>query len=263
MLETGPSRQELVRDFINEHVLNHAGGGQAWNVPFLHIPGLDWLRYDWVMLGVTVLGLVLLGSFAARRHNPVPTGISNAFEAYVVFIRDSIAVAQLGPAEGPHFTSYFCTLFLFILSLNLLGLIPLCATATGNLSVTCAMGLLFLALAVGMAIRRRGLVGFLKTFVPTGAPWPLLPLLVPIEFVSLLVRTVALMVRLFANMMAGHITIFAIMGLAVIFSLWSLVLILPMLVLLFFFEIFVAVLQAYIFTLLSAVFMGLLLNPEH
>ena len=257
-----PTRQELIAEFINEHSLRHTGDGHTWNLPFLHWPLLDWLRYDGVMLGVAVLVIVLLASRAARRHRPVPTGIANVFEAYVVFIRDQIAVAHLGPEEGRRLTSYFCSLFLFILALNLLGLVPMCAVATGNVGVTCALAAMFLFLSVGLTIHRRGPIGFCRSFVPAGAPVLLLPILVPVEIVSLLARAFALMIRLFANMLAGHILVFAFLGLAVMFGFLALPLVVLVVALLFF-EIFVAVFQAYIFTLLSAIFLGLLLQPEH
>ena len=262
MLESAPNKQELVREFIDEHVLNHASNGHTWNLPFLHVPALDWLRYDWVMLGLAVLITVLLASIAARRHRPVPTGMANVFEAYVVFIRDGIAIAHLGPVEGRRMTSYFCSLFFFILTLNGLGLVPFCSGATGNVGVTCGMALLFLVLSIGLAVLRRGVGGFLKSFVPHGAPALLLPVLVPIEVVSLLARAFALMVRLFANMLAGHIIVFAMLGLIVTFGLYALP-VMVVVVALYLFEVFVVIFQAYIFTLLSAIFMGLMLNPEH
>ena len=258
MLESTPNKAELVREFINEHVLVHAPHGHTWNL----VPALDWLRYDWAMLALAVLTTVLVASIAARRHRQVPTGLANVFEAYVVFIRDGIAIANLGETEGRKMTSYFCSLFLFILTLNVLGLIPLCSGATSNIGVTCGMAALFLILAVGMAISRRGLLGFLSSFVPHGAPILLLPILVPIEVISLLIRAVALMIRLFANMLAGHIIIFAMLGLIVTFGLAALP-VMAVVVALFLFEIFVVVFQAYIFTLLSAIFIGLMLNPEH
>lgn len=262
MVESAPTRQELVREFINEHVLQHASNGHTWNLPFLHVSALDWLRYDWVMLGVAVVLAVLLAGRAARRHRAVPTGLANAFEALVVFIRDDIAIAHLGPVEGRRMASYFCSLFFFILVVNTLGLLPMCSGATGNVGVTCGLALMFLILSVGLAIRRRGLLGFFGSFVPHGAPAVLLPLLVPIEIVSLVARAFALMIRLFANMLAGHIIIFAMLGLVAIFGLAALPMV-ALVVALFFFEIFIAIFQAYIFTLLSAIFMGLLLNPEH
>ena len=265
MLESAPtpSKQELVGEFINEHVLNHSANGHTWNLPFVHAPLLDWLRYDWVMLGVAIVVTVLLASLAARRHRPAPVGLANAFEAYVVFVRDSIAIANLGEQEGRWMTSYFCSLFLFILTLNIFGLVPFCSSATGNVGVTCGMALLFLILAVGMAVWRRGILGFLSSFVPHGAPILLLPILVPIEVISLLIRTIALMIRLFANMLSGHIVISAMLGLVVMFGLGAALPAIAVAVALVLFEVFVAIFQAYIFTLLSAIFIGLLLNPEH
>ncbi|MEI6210782.1 MAG: F0F1 ATP synthase subunit A [bacterium] len=269
-MQSGQNNQELVREFINGHVLRHAAHGDAWNVPFAHVPALDWLRYDWVLLGLAVVITVVVATIAARRHRPVPTGIANVFEAYVLFIRDGIAVAHLGPEEGRKMTSYFCSLFLFILTLNALGLVPCCSGATGNIGVTCGLALMFLILSIGMAVYKRGVVGFLASFVPHGAPALLLPVLVPIEVLSLLARAFALMVRLFANMLAGHIIVFAMLGIIVSYGMLvlgpSVIMALPVMavvVALYLFEVFVVVFQAYIFTLLSAIFMGLMLNPEH
>ena len=258
MLESAPTKDELVTEFINEHVLNHAPHGHTWDL----VPALDWLRYDWVMLGVAVIVTVAIAYIAARRHRPVPTGISNAVEAYIVFIRDNIAVEHLGKEEGRKMTSYFCSLFLFILTLNAFGLVPCCSGATSNIGVTCGMALLFFFLSVGMAIYHRGVLGFLSSFVPHGAPLVLLPLLVPIEVIGMVARAFALMVRLFANMLAGHIIIFAVLGMVVMFGLFALPLV-AVAVALFLFEVFIAVFQAYVFTLLSAIFIGLMLNSEH
>ncbi len=258
-----PTKQELVSEFINEHVLRHASDHHTWNLPFVHVPWLDWMRYDWGMLALAVMVTVSLASWAARRHSPVPRGWANVFEAYVLFIRDQIAVPHLGHEDGPRLTSYFCSLFFFILTLNVMGLVPFCTTATGNVGVTCAMALLFLFLAFALAIYRRGPIGFLKAFVPAGAPGFMLPVLVPIEIISVLSRAFALMVRLFANMLAGHIIVLAMLGMVVTFGLVAFLPVVALVVALFFFEIFVAVFQAYIFTLLSAIFTGLLLNPEH
>jgi len=88
LVDGAPSRQELVSEFINEHVLRHASDHRTWNLPFAHVPWLDWLRYDWGMLTLAVVLTVCLASWAARRHRVVPHGWSNVFEAYVLFIRD-------------------------------------------------------------------------------------------------------------------------------------------------------------------------------
>jgi F-type H+-transporting ATPase subunit a len=223
---------------------------------------MDWFRADWVMLGVSLAVMLLLAVAARRGRGEVPTGWANVFEAYVLFIRDHIATPQLGAVAGRLLTPYFCTLFLFVLVCNLLGLFPAFSTATGNISVTFGLASIFLVVALGTTLRLRGLRGLAHAFVPTGAPRWMLPMLVPLEVVSLGVRTVALTIRLFANMLAGHILIFALLGLVVIIGAWALPVV-ALVVGLFFFEIFVSLFQAYIFTLLSAVFMGLMTNPEH
>ncbi len=251
-----------VHAFIREHVLYHMGGADAWNLPFLHISALDVFKYDQVMLPFALVILLTLLLLGRRGRGEVPRGLANALEAFVLFIRDRIAIAYLGDADGRRMTPYFCSLFSFIMVMNLLGLVPLFSAATSNISVTVALALCSLALIVVGAIHKRGLGGFLRSFVPPGVPRALLPLLVPIEVISLFSRTFALTVRLFANILAGHIILFALTGLVVILGLVAAPVVL-LAVAIFFFEIFVAIFQAYIFTLLSAIFMGQLTNAEH
>ena len=108
---------------------------------------------------------------------------------------------------------------------------------------------------VGVAIWKKGPLGFLKNFVPPGAPWPLLVVLVPVEVVSFCSRVFALAIRLFANVLAGHILIFALLSMVVLFGWFALPVVL-MAVGIYFFEIFMSLLQAYVFTLLSAIFIS-------
>ncbi|MDD5707003.1 MAG: F0F1 ATP synthase subunit A [Kiritimatiellae bacterium] len=257
------SRQEQIRAFIEEHVLTHTGSADVWNLPFVHVKALDWFRFDWVMLLVGLAVVTALGLAARRGRGPAPKGWANALEAYVAFIRNHIALPHLGDSAGRELTPYFCTLFLFILVLNLLGLCPLFSTATGCISVTAGLATMFLAVAVGYTLRCRGLRGLAMAFVPHGVPGWLLPMMVPLEVLSLFVRAFALTIRLFANMLAGHILIFALVGMITITGVAMGLPLLAMVVALFFFEIFVGIFQAYIFTLLSAVFTGLMVNPEH
>ncbi len=257
-------RKELVHEFIQEHVLHHMGNADTWNLPFVRIPLLDIFRYDWVMLVSSLVIFFLLARHVRGRGGEaeVPRGWGNALEAFVLMVRDQIAVPNFGREDGRRMTPFFCSLFLFIMVLNLLGLVPLFSTATGNINTTAGLATLFLAVTVGGAIGRQGVGRFLGSFVPRGAPRYLLPFLVLMEVVSLFSRAFALMIRLFANMLAGHIIIFAMLGLIVILGLKAA----PVLLLvvgLFFFEIFVALFQAYIFTVLSAVFMGMMFHPAH
>jgi len=192
----------------------------------------------------------------------VPHGLTNLLEVFVLFIRDQISIACLGEKDGRKMAPLFCGFFFFILGLNLMGLIPIFRAATGNVNVTAALALITLTFMIGGSIYKNGVVGFIKVFIPHGVPWPILFLLTPIEFIGMFIKAFALTIRLFANMLAGHIVIYALLGLIVIFGLPAL----PAMGLamgVYFLELFIAFLQAYIFTLLSAMFIGQTVNPEH
>ena len=143
-----------------------------------------------------------------------------------------------------------------------MGLVPLFSSATANVNVTGALAAITLCFMVFGSIYKNGIAGFFKVFIPSGVPVPILIILTPIEFLGLLIKSFALMIRLFANMLAGHIAILALLGLVVVLGLAGL----PMIVLALFIslvEVFVVFLQAYIFTLLSAIFIGQMYHPEH
>ena len=159
-------------------------------------------------------------------------------------------------------TPLFCTFFFFILGMNLMGMIPLFATATANVNVTFGLAFVTLCFMVFGAIYKNGFVGFLKAFIPSGVPAPILILLFPIEFLGLFIKAFALTIRLFANMLAGHIVILSLLGLVILMGLGAL----PAVALAVFIdllEVLVVFLQAYIFTLLSAMFIGQMYHPEH
>jgi F-type H+-transporting ATPase subunit a len=182
----------------------------------------------------------------------------------VLFVRDEIAIANLGQKNGKKFAPLIVTFFFFILTCNLMGLIPLFSTPTGNINVTAALAILTLLTGQIFGIKYNGLFKHIKSLVPPGVPLFLLPLLFIIEIMGLLAKHFALIVRLFANMIAGHIVFFALLGLIFVFK--SL-LVAPVSVGFALFvdllEILVAFIQAYIFTLLSAIFIGMSLHPEH
>jgi len=251
-------KTEAVQSFILHHMLDSRtltlAGRPVRLPPFLSLHGLMVL----LAAALAVAGLAAL----ARRRREVPAGLYNLLEAFVVFIRDQVAVPYLGEDDGRRMTPLFCSLFVFILTLNLLGLVPSMCTATANVSVTGAMAGISLGVMIFGAIARRGPAGFVKGFAPHGVPWPVLILLVPIEIAGLFIKAFALTIRLFANEMAGHIVAFFLLGLIVIFGLRAAPF-LGMALMIYLLEVFVAFLQAYIFTLLSAVFIGQRYRPEH
>lgn len=203
-----------------------------------------------------------------------PRGLPSLFESMVLFVRNDVAVANIGHG-GEKFAPYIMTLFFFILYMNLLGLLPWGATATGNLAVTGGLALTaFLTIEIS-GMRALGPAGYLKTifFAPPGTTgfikYAMLAIMTPVEIIGKLVKPFALCLRLFANMTAGHFVVLSLLGLIFLFGTgpaavrWgvaggSVAFVLFMMAL----ELFVAFLQAYIFSLLTSVFIGLM-QHEH
>jgi F-type H+-transporting ATPase subunit a len=198
----------------------------------------------------------------ARSWPLVPSGLRNLLEAFVVFVRDELVLPNTGE-DGRPYLPYFLTVFFFILTVNLIGMIPGFSTATGNIAVTASLSLCTLALINVAGIRKFGLVHHFQNFIPHGLPVWLIPLMLPLELLGLLTRSFALCIRLFANMIAGHIVILAFLSLIFLFgSVFIAPASIAAAVGLGLLEVFVAFLQAYIFTLLSSIFVGASLNPH-
>ena len=247
---------------LRQYILHHIEDTHEWRLPFftVHLPGF--LSLHGLMLVICAVLLVVLFGVLYRKKDPVPHGLTNLLELFVLFVRDQISVKALGEEDGRRMTPVFCSFFFFILGLNLLGLIPIFPAATGNVNVTAALAIVALSFMVFGAIYKNGLKGFVMAFVPHGVPWPLKIVLTPLEFLGMFIRAFALTIRLFANMMAGHIVIFALLGLVVVFG-WMALPSVLLAVAVYFLELFIAFLQAYIFTLLSAIFIGMIYHPEH
>lgn len=217
-----------------------------------------------LMMVIAAVFLIVVGFFAAAQARAGAGGaISNLVEVFIVYIRDEIIRPNMGEA-GDAYLGYFCSLFFFILVCNLIGLVPWGATATGNISVTATLALTTFMLIHIAGIREHGVVHYIQTYIPHGLPLWLVPLMFTIEILGLFTKAFALCIRLFANMIAGHIVILAFLSLIFIFRT---VLVAPIsigaAVGLGFLELFVAFLQAYVFTLLTAVFVGAAVNPQH
>lgn len=248
---------------LQEYIMHHMQDAHVWHLPFLppiQLP--SFLSLHVVMQILCGFFLIWIFCFLYNKKTYVPTGLTNLLEVFVVFIRDDIAIKNLGEEDGRRMTPMFCTFFFFILVLNLMGLVPIFVTATANVNITGALALITFSFMVFGAIYKNGLKGFWQALTPPGVPWPLLILLIPTELVSLLIKTFALMIRLSANMLGGHIVIFCLLGLVVILGAKAL----PSIILAIFvslLEVFVAFLQAYIFTLLSATFIGQMYRPQH
>lgn len=256
-------------------ILHHVMDGKEIELPFLgyiHIPqlplvfGIDVTPTKHVVFMIIAAVLVFLTFAAVARQyksSLIPKRLSNFFEVMIVFVRDEIAEPTLGKAY-PIYLPYLLTLFFFILFGNFLGLIPFSATFTSNIAVTAALAILsFLMIQLG-GIRQNGLIGYLKGLVPHGIPLWLLPLMIPVEILGLFTKPFALAIRLFANMIAGHTVILALLGL--IFFMGT-IFIAPVsvafAVFIYLLEILVSLIQAYIFTMLTSLFIGMAVHQEH
>ena len=225
----------------------------------LRVAGLD-LSFTnsalWMMIAA-VLSVGLL-SVAMRRRALVPGRSQAAAEMVYEFIANMIR-ENIGTGGMQYFPLLF-TIFMIVFLGNSLGLVPYAFTYTSHLIVTATLALLVFVCVCVIGIARHGR-HFFSLFVPPGVPWPMLPLIVPIEVLSFLIRPVTLSVRLFANMMAGHILLKVIAGFAVGFlalGVTGMALgILPTLfnVVLIGFELLIAFLQAYVFTILSCIYL--------
>ncbi len=217
-----------------------------------------------------VFVMFAMAARAASSGRLVPTGVQSVVESGIEFVRNDIILQTIGPA-GLAWTPFLVTMFFFILITNMFEVIPFIQfPVNARMALPAFMALLVWVIFNVVGIRSQGVGGYFKSMLfPPGVPKFLLPLVALIEFIStVFVRPFSLAVRLFANMLAGHLLLvtFAVLS-AALFTAKPLVVILPlpfaMLVLLTGFEILVAVLQAFIFTILTAVYIGGAMHPEH
>jgi len=219
------------------------------------------------MLASALLGLWL---FIALSHSykksgiSHPKGIQSFLEPVIIFIRDDVVIPNIGYKHYERFMPYLLSVFFFILINNLMGLIPFPppfgANVTGNLALT-----MTLALFTFFIVQISGTKGYWRhIFATPGVPVWLLPIMVPVEVIGMVSKPFALMIRLFANITAGHIVVISLLALIFIFdSLWVSPVSIFFVVFMDCLELLVAFLQAYVFTFLSALFISLALVEEH
>lgn len=235
-------------------------------LPHLNLFGLDisitkHVVYMW--LASVILILVMMKVAKSYKKSLIPKGVSNFFEVFIIFVRDDIAKPTIGKGYET-FVPYLLSAFFFIMFCNFLGLLPYSATSTSNIAVTTSLAVSTFVVTQFGGIRKNGLFGYFKGLIPHGVPLPLLPIMAVVEILGLFTKPFALAIRLFANMTAGHIIIYALISL--IFVMKTL-LIAPisigMALFIYFLEILVALLQAYIFTMLSSLFIGMAVHQDH
>ncbi len=289
-------------EVIIEHVSNSSIDHPIFELPTVLGINFSVTKHVLMLWIVAVLLFVLI-TWSTRKYlkqdRPIPTGFMNALEAVVQFIRDSIVLPNVGKKFVNTWTPLVLTFFFFIVTANAFGLIPIFevlgvvdrfilhtdhesilnrvlhggATATGNYNVTAAMDLInFMAIIVA-GTKAHGFIKQWKNVVNSGLAWPVYIILIPIELMGMLVKPFALTMRLAANMMGGHIAILASRSFVVMFSEMfqsvlagvgvGLVVSLPLVVGVSALEIIIVLVQAYVFTLLTAVFIGMAINVHH
>jgi F-type H+-transporting ATPase subunit a len=287
---------------IIEHVAN-----SSIDHPLIHLPkvfGVDMsvtkhVLMLWIVAGLLFLAITWIVRRYLRQERLIPSGAMAALEIVVEFVRDTIVQPNVGNKWVLVWTPLLLTLFLFIFFANLIGIIPVFdvlallnhwvvrapgesffarvlhggVTATGNYNVTAALATVTFFAIIVAGSRAHGFIKHWKNMIPSGLPWPIYFLLVPIEIMGMFVRPFALTMRLAANMTGGHIAILAILSFVFIFAELfgramagvgvGLVLSLPLAVGISALEIIVILVQAYVFTLLTAVFIGMAIHAHH
>lgn len=198
---------------------------------------------------------VLFYALVSRKLEPVPGKLQNLAELVVVFIKEEVAV-QISE-DRDQWLMFLIALFSFILLNNLLGLVPGISAATANINVTAALALIVFLTVQGSSLKKHGLLGYFKSFIPPGVPLIIAFFMMPVELVSQLAKPFSLALRLFANMFAGHAVMLLILSLIFLFKSY-LIIPLPVIgnVAILLFEIFVAFIQAFVFTYLSALYIA-------
>lgn len=216
------------------------------------------------VIGIMLVSLfmfLLFGSLAKSysKNNGIASGVGRVFEPLVLYVRDEIAIPNIGEKNYKKYMSYLLTIFFFILFLNILGLMPLGFNVTGNIAITVSLAILTYIITTLTA--NKNYWGHI--FWMPGVPTPMKFILAPIELLGTIIKPFSLMIRLYANMLAGHVVLMSIIGLMFIFKSWiGSTLSFGLAFALSILEILVAFLQAYIFTMLSALYFGAG-NEEH
>jgi F-type H+-transporting ATPase subunit a len=270
-----PHEFDILHHILDAHEIEtpfgvvHLPPAGSWMLGPIDITPTKHVVFLW-LTGLLVLLIFIPAAQAAKRRQAgdSPRGRHNAIEALALFFRDQVVMPNIGHG-GERFVPFVLTLFFFILFANLLGLFPWGATATANISVTAALALLSFIVIEIAGMRALGAKGYLGTivFIPHGLPKLMVPLIAiimtPVELLGKVAKPFALAMRLMANMTAGHIVLLAILSLIFVFGSFALAAApVLMAMAITFLEIFVAFLQAYIFALLTSVFIGLITHAH-
>ena len=277
----------LNKTFLATHSLRGEGGEDPFQVLFGHLVPhkIDAVWANWVestfglavwniqlfQVAAVLLTVCLFARTAGAVREAAGGVISRIMAGWVAWIRDEMVYPNMQREHADKLLPLFLSLFFYVLFMNLFGLIPFGATATASVYVTGSLAALTLVLMLVGGIWVQGPIRFWTSLVPHGVPTWLVPLMFPLEVVGLFIKPFALMVRLGANMLGGHLVLLSFLGLALYFGthfgsavgLAIAPLSVGMSVFMLIIESFVSLLQAYVFTLLSVIFIGSCLHPDH
>jgi len=257
-------------------ILHHVTNDLNHKFLDLHLFGYDIsITKHVIMLWIAAAITVSLAIYGTRRYrkseDAEPKGLSHLYEILINFIRNDIIIPNIGKSHCQFWAPLITTYFIFILTCNFLGLIPLfdlipggSSTVTGNFNATAGLATITFFAIIIAGTMQHGFLGYWKSMIPGNVPSPVLLILIPIEILGMFVRPFALTMRLGANMTAGHIGMLAIFSLPIILAaapvgIASILLNTGI----YFLEMIVSFVQAYVFTLLSSVFIGMAIHAEH
>jgi len=230
-------------------------------------PDLDLSITNLVAFQIIASVLLIFAFFKVAgkyKKNPTkaPSGFQNMMETLVLFVKNDIVKPNLDDNTSKKLLPYFLTLFFFILTINLLGMVPGGHASTGSLGLPLALAIIAFLVINIVAMVQSGVKHWFEHLLG-GAPLFLAPLMIPLEIMGMFVKPFALTVRLFANMVAGHVVLYILIGLIFLFGLFMSPILVGFSIFIFFLEILVAFLQAYIFTMLTVIFVSLAVGHGH
>lgn len=266
---------DILHHILDEHQIETPFGywqlppAGSWMLGPIDITPTKYVVFVW-LIGFLMLAIFIpAGRIAKRRaEGGASSGGYSAIEAIILFFRDKVVMPNVGHG-GEKYVPFVVTLFFFILLGNLIGLVPYGAAATANISVTASLAVLSFLVIEGAGMSSLGAAGYMRTIVywnpglPPAMRIPMMLILTPVEILGKLSKPFALAVRLMANMAAGKVVIYAMLGLIFLFGSYVIAIApVAMIIALSFLKIFVALLQAYVFSLLVSVFIGLIMHSH-
>jgi len=248
---------------LEHHIMDHAMF-PMFSLGPVQMSMSQHLMIMWIVGGF----LTLVTTFAARSQSRLAAGLRGGIEPVILYVRDEILHPIFHDATETYLP-YFLTLFFFIFTANLAGLIPWSASVTGNISVTAGLAICTFVMMQFAGAKEQGPIEYVKHICPGGLPFWLIPLIFAIEVMGMFAKCIALCIRLFANMVAGHVVSLAFLSLIFIFAAASKAVGLAvapaavgLALFVYLLDVLVSLLQAYIFTMLTALFVGAAVHPH-